>query len=177
MKDYQIVAPSWAANEKYEVIANMPAGADRSQAPAMLRTLLESRFHLQTHSETRSLPVYALVTTKGGAKLVAADGPLNRRGGDAWVDHGMGHLRALNSSAAVFADLLTKVSDRPVIDGTGLSGIFNFDLTYSPELSASLNDRPTLAAALAELGLKLEKRDTKIEVLVVDHSDKLPTGN
>jgi uncharacterized protein (TIGR03435 family) len=178
LKDYQIVAPPWTANDRYEVIANMPAGADRTQAPAMLRTFLEVRFHLQTHKETRALPVYALVTAKGGPKLAPADGAPNKLGGDAWVDSGLGHLRALKSTAAAFADILTKVSDRPVIDATGLTGVFNFDVTYSPGLSANLSDAgPTLASALAELGLKMEKRDAQIEVLVVDHADKAPTGN
>jgi uncharacterized protein (TIGR03435 family) len=83
LKDSQIVAPAWMANDKYEVIANRPAGADRTQTPAMLRTLLEARFHRQTHKETRALPVYALVTTRSGPKLSPADGPPNKRGGDA----------------------------------------------------------------------------------------------
>jgi len=178
VKDYQIVAPSWMASEKYEIIANMPPGADRTQAPAMLRTLLEARFHLQLHKEMRQIPVYALVAAKSGPKLTAAAGPPNKRGGDAWTDSGGGHLRALNSPAAAFADVLTKVSDRPVIDATGLTGIYDFDLTYAPGLSATLTDSgPTLAAALAEIGLKLEKRDTPMEVLVVDRADKVPTEN
>ena len=178
VKDYQIVAPSWAAAEKYEAVANMPPGADRSQAPAMLRTLLESRFHLQWHKETRQLPVYALVAVKNGPKLTAAAGPPNPRGGNAWTDDGVGHLRAKNSAIAAFADVLTKVSDRPVIDMTGLSGIFDFDLTYAPDLSATLSDSgPTLSAALLELGLRLEKREMPVEVLVIDRADKVPTEN
>jgi uncharacterized protein (TIGR03435 family) len=178
VKEYQIIAPSWMATEKYEIIANMPPGADRSQAPAMLQTLLAARFHLQLHKETRQIPVYALVAAKGGPKLTAAAGPPNKRPGDAWTESGAAHLRALNSPAAAFADLLTKVSDRPVIDATGLTGIYDFDLTYAPGLSATLTDAgPTLAAALAEIGLKLEKRDTPMEVLAVDHADKVPTEN
>jgi len=178
IKDYQIVAASWAATEKYEVVANMSPGADRRQAPAMLRTLLESRFHLELHRETRQLPVYALVAVKSGPKLTAATGPPNPRGGNVWTDGGVGHLRAKNSAIAAFADLLTKVSDRPVIDMTGLSGIFDFDLTYAPDLSATLSDSgPTLTAALAELGLRLERRETPVEVLVIDHADRVPTEN
>ncbi len=178
VKEYQIIGPSWMATEKYEIVANMPAGADRSQAPAMLRTLLGARFRLQLHKETRQIPVYALVAAKSGPKLAVAAGPPNKRPGDAWTESGAGHLRALNSPTAAFADLLTKVSDRPVIDATGLTGIYDFDLTYSPGLSATLADAgPTLAAALAEIGLKLEKRDTPMEVLVVVHADKIPTEN
>jgi uncharacterized protein (TIGR03435 family) len=65
-----------------------------------------------------------------------------------------------------------------VIDGTGLAGIYDFDLTYAPGLSATLADSgPSLEAALLELGLRLEKRDAQVEVLVVDRADKVPTGN
>jgi uncharacterized protein (TIGR03435 family) len=65
-----------------------------------------------------------------------------------------------------------------VIDGTGVAGIYDFDLTYEPDLSAPLTEsRPTLAAALAEIGLKLEKRDMLTEVLVVDRADKVPAEN
>ena len=178
VKDYQIVAPLWMAAEKYEIVANMPPGSDRSQAPAMLRTLLETRFQLQLHKEVRKLPVYALVAARSGPKLTAAAGPPNTRGGSAWSESGAAHVRALNSPVAAFADVLTKVSERPVIDGTGLAGIYDFDLTYAPGLSATLADSgPSLEAALLELGLRLEKRDAQVEVLVVDRADKVPTGN
>jgi uncharacterized protein (TIGR03435 family) len=177
-KDYQIVAPAWMAGDKFEVIANMPAGADRSQAPAMLRTLLEARFHLQAHMEKRELPVYALTTSKGGPKLTPAAGPPNKRGGDSWTDGGVGHLRALNSPEAAFADLLTKISARPVIDASGLTGIYDFDVVYAPELSDAPPDAgPSLTSALAAIGLRLEKRQEQLEVLVVDHADKVPAGN
>src|SRR5581483_5324506 len=58
VKDYQINAPNWMATEKYEVVANMPAGANASQAPEMLQTLLETRFHLKLHRETKRTAVY-----------------------------------------------------------------------------------------------------------------------
>jgi len=176
MKEYQIAAPAWMASEKYEIVANMPPGADRGKAPEMLRTLLETRFHLQLHKEMRRLPVYALIALRTGAKLTAAAAPPNARGSSGVRD---GRILAKNTSLSVFADLLAKVSDRPVVDETGLTGIYDFDLTYDPQLSAAPSDAalPTLTAALAELGLKLEKRDMQMEVLVVDRADKVPTGN
>lgn len=178
VKEYQIVAPGWMSSEKYEIVANMPPGSDRGQAPEMLRTLLETRFQLESHREMRKLPVYALVAAKGGPKLIAAAGPPNTRGGAAWGDSGSGRLRAKNSPLGTLADLLTKVADRPVIDGTGLAGIYDFDLTYNSELSPTAADSaPSLTAALAELGLKLEKRDVQMEILVVDRANKAPTEN
>ena len=177
LKDYQVAGPSWMASSKFEIVANMPAGSDRSQAPAMLQALLESRFHLQWHMEKRQLPVYALVVVKGGAKLSPAAGPPNKRGGNAWIDSGVGHLRASNSPVAALADLLTKVADRPVIDATGLSEIYDFDLTYAGLTDTPSEAAPSLTAALASIGLRLEKRDVPMDVLVVDRAETVPTGN
>jgi uncharacterized protein (TIGR03435 family) len=105
VKDYQISAPAWMAAEKYEIAAVMPAGATRSQAPEMLRTLLEERFHLKLHRETRKLAAYALVAAKGGPKLTPSAVPANGRGGSAFAGTNNGHLLAKASTLAAFADL------------------------------------------------------------------------
>jgi uncharacterized protein (TIGR03435 family) len=80
---------------------------------------------------------------------------------------------------AAFADVLSKAADRPVIDTTGLPGLYDIDLTYTPELSATAPDSgATLATALLEqLGLKLEKREMQVKVLVIEGADKVPTEN
>jgi uncharacterized protein (TIGR03435 family) len=178
VKDYQITAPAWMSSEEYEIVANMPAGSNRNQAPEMLKTLLDTRFHLQFHKETKKMAVYALVAAKSGPKLTAVEGSANPRGGNAWTDSGVGHLRAQKSPIAALADLLTKVGDRPVIDGTGLTGIYDFDLTYSSELSATSTEAtPSLTAALSALGLRLEKHDVQMEILVIERADKVPVEN
>jgi len=179
VKEHQISGPAWMATEKYEIVATMPPGANRSQVPEMLRALLAERFHLKLHRETRKMAVYALVAAKGGPKLTAAAGPANGRAGSGWTSSNGGRVLAKASSMAAFADLLSKAADRPVIDRTGLTGLYDFDLTYTPELSATAADAgPTLAAALLEqLGLKMERREMQVEVLVIDGADKLPTEN
>jgi uncharacterized protein (TIGR03435 family) len=178
VKEYQISGPAWMGTEKYEIAANMPAGANRSQVPEMLQTLLAERFHLKLHRETRKMAVYALVVGKGGLKLTAATAPASGRGAPGWVSSN-GRVAAKASSVAAFADLLSKAADRPVIDMTGLTGWYDFDLTYTPELSATAPDSgATLATALLEqLGLKLEKREVQVEVLVIEGADKVPTEN
>lgn len=177
VKDHQISGPSWIATEKYEIAAIMPAGATRSQAPEMLRTLLGQRFHLELHRETRKMAVYALVVAKAGPKLTAS--PPNTRG-FAGGSHD-GHVLAKASPVGAFADLLGKVTDRPVIDMTGIAGLYDFDLIYGAQLSATAPDSapaPALATALQDqLGLRLEKRDLDVEILVIDRADKVPTEN
>ena len=179
VKEYQISGPAWMATEKYEIAATMPAGANRSQVPEMLQTLLAERFHLKLHRETRKMAVYALVAAKGGPKLTAATAPANGRGGTGWVNSTGGRVGAKDSSVAAFADLLSKAAERPVIDMTGLTGLYDFDLTYTPELSATAAEPgATLETALLEqLGLRLEKREMQVEVLVIEGADKVPTEN
>ena len=172
VKEYQIAAAPWMSSEKYEIVANMPAGANRSRAPEMLQTLLATRFHLQLHREKKKMPVYAVVAAKDGPKLTAAT-VAGRGGGAVMSPNGRGHLLARGATMAAFADFLTTVSDRPVIDGTGLSGIFDFDMTFG-DVNSEL---PSLSVVLQEMGLKLEKRETEIEILVIDSADKLPVEN
>lgn len=171
VKEYQISAPAWMSSEKYEVIANMPAASDRSQAPEMLKSLLDTRFHLQLHTETRQLAVYALVVAKSGPRLAAG-------GSIVWTDSARGHLRAANSTLATFADKLTKLAGHPVVDETGIRGTYDFDLTFDSELNTSPGDAsPMMGAALAGVGLKLEKRTVPMNVLIVDRADKIPAEN
>jgi uncharacterized protein (TIGR03435 family) len=127
----------------------------------------------------RKMAVYALVAAKGGPKLTAAAGPASGRGGTGWTSSNAGRVLAKAASMAAFADLLSKAAGRPVIDMTRLTGLYDFDLTYTPELSATAADAgPTLATALLEqLGLKLEKREMQVEVLVIESADKVPTEN
>ena len=178
VKDHQISGPAWMATERYEIAATMSAGTNLSQVPEMLQTLLKERFHLKLHQETRKMAVYALVVAKGGPKLTAATAPANGRGGTGWVSSN-GRVGAKDSSVASFADLLSKAADRPVIDMTGLTGLYDFDVNYTPSLSATATDAgATLeTAVLEQLGLKLEKREMQVEVLVIESADKVPTAN
>jgi uncharacterized protein (TIGR03435 family) len=176
VKDYQISGPPWITVEKYEISAVMPAGSDRSQAPEMLRTLLDQRFHLQLRRETRKVAAYALVVAKGGPKLTAVAGPEGRNIAAGFPN---GRVRAKSATIATFADMLSKALDRPIVNETGLTGLYDFDLTYSPELSATTAESgPTLMDALqSQLGFKLEKREAQVEVLIVERAEKTPTQN
>lgn len=163
VKDYQIAAPGWMAEEKYQVDATLPAGATAAQAPEMLRTLLEERFHLKLHRESRKMPVYALVESKGGAKLT----PSQYKAGTTVANPG--RAVAVASTVAAFADALSKAEDRIVVDSTGIAGSFDFNLTYTPETLASLLNE--------QYGLRLEKREQPLEVLVIESADKVPSEN
>jgi uncharacterized protein (TIGR03435 family) len=175
VKPYQVIGPN--RDETFDVAATMPQGTQRVQAPEMLRTLLAERFHLKIHRETRELPVYALVVAKNGPKLKAAVENNNI----AWSipSEGPIPLHARSTSMAGFADQLTALTDRPVLDTTGLTGSYDIDISYSRGLSTTSDDSaPALADALRDqLGLGLEPRKMDIAVWVIDSADRVPAAN
>jgi uncharacterized protein (TIGR03435 family) len=70
VKSYQVSGPDWMKTTRFDIEAKLPDGAKKDQVPAMLRALLEDRFKLTIHRETREHPVYALIVGKDGSKLV-----------------------------------------------------------------------------------------------------------
>ena len=77
VKPYQITGPDWMSTTRFDIVAKMPEGSKKEDAPKMLQTLLEERFKLTTHRTSAEHPVLALVAGKGGPKLKAsADKPV-----------------------------------------------------------------------------------------------------
>jgi uncharacterized protein (TIGR03435 family) len=72
VKPYQINGPAWLASERFDIVAKMPEGASKDDAPEMLKALLEERFKLAAHRDTQEQPVLALVVGKDGPKLKEA---------------------------------------------------------------------------------------------------------
>jgi uncharacterized protein (TIGR03435 family) len=196
IKAYQIVGPSWLNTDRYDIIATIPKGAPMEQIPAMLQNLLEERFQMRVHRESKEESVYALVVGKNGPKLKKSE--------DTYVGSKLsfssrGHLEAKNLPA--LAALLSSFMDRPVIDVTGVQGNFDIKLEVSIEdlvglqkmgspinsdgevgmpsgNASSLDDHPTnVFAAIKELGLELESRKAPIEHIFIDKIEKVPTEN
>lgn len=74
VKEYQVTGPAWLATDHFDVVAKMPEGATKDDAPAMLQSLLADRFKLVTHRETQEHPILALVVGKGGPKMKESPG-------------------------------------------------------------------------------------------------------
>jgi uncharacterized protein (TIGR03435 family) len=168
--DAEILGPPWLESERFDIVAKAESGAPQ---PKMMEALLADRFKLAVHRETKELTVYALVVAKSGPKLKKADpgpgGTTSRRG----------HLTAQEVSMDRLARFLGGPNaklGRPVVDQTGLDGVYNFDLDWTPENSDDAH--PNIFIALQEqLGLKLEARKAPVAVLVVDHLEKAPSEN
>jgi uncharacterized protein (TIGR03435 family) len=178
--DYQISGPAWLMAEKYDITAKAAGPAPLIQLRQMLRTLLTDRFQLQLHRETKDLPVYALVTAKSGPKLHKAEPASNtgmRGENGAFVFHG--------TSMPQFAEDLSTLSqvDRPVLDRTGIPGVFDFNLKFgesNDEMKRVLvtGDGASIFTLRQEqFGLRLEARKSPVEMLVIDHVERVPTEN
>ncbi len=192
LKEYQLpgTAKLLESSERYDIEARAPGGDPPSdeQARQMMRALLAERFQLITHRETKEMPVYALVIAKDRHKLTesSASGPLVRFGRS-------GKDVQLTFTGARVDSLVRQLPrmpgvDRPVLDRTGLTGKYDFQLTVS-DVRLNLNPEPpsnpqstdleatSIFTALQEqLGLKLKPDKGQIEVLVVDRVEK-PSEN
>jgi len=188
LKSYQVLgAPSWADSknldcDRYDVSAKAEGDGpiNQKQAKAMLQTLLAERFRLRFHREMRDMPVYALVVAKGGPKLKEAppDGQGAFRVGGGFT---AAEMEATGATMAQLANQFSNINgvDRPVLDKTGLTGKYEFKLTWSAGLNAPRNDSEAPSAYTAlqdQLGLRLEPQRAPIEVLVVDNAEK-PSEN
>jgi uncharacterized protein (TIGR03435 family) len=160
----------------------------------MLQALLEERFKLKTHWETKEGDVYHLVVAKGGPKLggegsMALSADELKRFGDRPVpplyqkNDGQGFdFLAHGCSMSQLVETLTSQFGRPVSDETGLTGRYDFVLKYKGRWDQDRNPDdpdPTLPmdrALQQELGLKVEAARGSIRMLVIEHIEK-PSEN
>jgi uncharacterized protein (TIGR03435 family) len=167
--------PSWMDSAGFSIDAKTdPANPiPRGYGPIreMMRSLLEDRFKLAVHWETRQQPVYELVLARGGLKMKQADKP-----GDIRFDTGL--LASSGATAATLAMMLEGPLDRLVIDKTGIAGLYVFSLEWSPDdAPADLATGASLFTAIQEqLGLRLQSATGPVETLVIDHAEK-PSEN
>lgn len=193
--DRIIGLPNWIKDQRFDMQAKVdPADAPKlkdlnyHQRYAMLVPVLEDRFGLKFHHETRVLPVFDLVVAKGGAKLAEAKPGADGKTKDGGWSSGNGRMDATAATIDSLTAMLRQEVEHPVLDKTGLAGRYNFKLRWTPEdapaaagadgLSAgSDTSAPDLFTAVQEqLGLKLESRKAPMDVIVIDHIEK-PTEN
>ena len=177
-------------SDKYDV-TGQPEGQGMpniNQMRDMIRALLEDRFKLTTHRETRELSAYALVVASGGPKVTKND--TNPNGLPGLLFRGLGVLPVTNATMGDFAGVMQlAVLDRPVIDKTGLQGRYDFTLTWTPDetqfasfgvripTSTDPNAPPVLFTAIQEqLGLKFDSVRAPVEVMVIDRVER-PSEN
>ena len=179
--------PEFAA-DRFDIVARVPEGATRDQVPLMLRALLAERFHLALHRESKPMQIYALERGKDAPKM--KESPEGTTGAArcvrSFAEH-EGATLAAECTHMTSADIAQQVMalapgyfrDAPVVDLTGLNGIYDFKLEWITAIEAN-NGSPgpsMIKAVEAQLGLKMERRRQSMEVLVIDKIDRKPTEN
>jgi uncharacterized protein (TIGR03435 family) len=164
-------AQSWATpdGDVYEVNAKAEGVGTLTsdQARRMLQTLLADRFQLRIHRETKNLPAYELTVAKNGPKIKE-------------VPEGA-KTQANSATKGLLLAIISNYLDCPLVDKTGLTGEryqVDWDLAEPlEELRRGLKPAPSIFGVVQnQLGLKLEKKSSPTEVLVIDHTEK-PSGN
>jgi uncharacterized protein (TIGR03435 family) len=168
--------PSWMGSTRFDIQATTDADTDamlralsserdREVKRSMVQRLLEDRFAMKLHRETRTLPAYDLVVAKGGSKLEASksDGKSIGTGGT--------HFNAQGLTTELIAEQLSLIAGRVVVDKTGLDGTYDLKLKWTPDdAPATVDSSPSLFTAIEEqLGLQLKAAKEPVAVLVVDH--------
>jgi uncharacterized protein (TIGR03435 family) len=190
--------PDWLDSDRFDIIAkaatDRPTNVFRDEARVMLRSALTDRFGLELHRERREIPVYVLVLAARDGSL----GPNLRRSnpdecgkparpfpgaaatpestGDRPCGSGFaraGYLAARAMDVSLLTGRLGAWTDRVLVDRTGLSGTFDWDLQWTPDaltpdVTNSATAVPLVTALREQLGLRLEARREPSEVLVID---------
>lgn len=194
VRDFQISgAPGWIDAERYDIEGkgNGPEVSEadlikmtdeqrnqfQQQMLGKLRALLADRFQLKIHQETKELPVYALVISKSGLKIVKKADNFTPQSGLSLRRNAEGktELKGTDAPMGFLTEELSKQVGRRVIDKTELKGNFDFQMTFAPDLADS--DGPSIFTAVEQqLGLKLEPQRGPVELLVIDRVER-PSAN
>lgn len=216
VKDAQILgAPGWTDTEHYDIHAKRDEPSadpqrmlslpdEEALGRQMLQAMLADRFKLVVHHEVKQMPVYVLMVGKNGSKLHESEaaapeeniplGPQPPDGPQARHSirmNGRGSLSAVAQNLDMFADLLSRLAGRPVLNQTGLKGDYDFTLQWTPDEgrgqmpggppgeAAPPSDAsgPSIFTAVQEqLGLKLEPQKAPVDTIAIDRVER-PSEN
>jgi uncharacterized protein (TIGR03435 family) len=182
--DIQLAGPPWIRAKGeiiFDIVAKAPADTPREQLLFMLQTLLTERFQLVLHRGEKTASYLALVQSRKALKIEPADPNLS--GAVSNTFH-LGHIDSKGVYLPMLATVLSRFMRQPVLDMTGLSGRYVVKLDWTPDPVDPLKPGtepgtgPTIYTAVQEqLGLKLESRKGPLEVIVVDHAERVPISN
>lgn len=219
IRPQQISGPD-SLGTAYDISATIPAGVSQDKIPEMLQALFADRFQMKAHMEKKEFPVYALEVGKDGLKIkettldpsaaavpaatnVQATGDsngitLNGDDGSSFILTNT-HVEVRRMTMERFANLATRFMDRPIVDFTGLKGLYDLTLEIAPEDYTAMMVRAAvsqgirlppqalqamnsgsanpLKAGMEKVGFRLDARNAPLDFLVVDSISKAPTEN
>jgi uncharacterized protein (TIGR03435 family) len=169
--------PGWIDSERFDIVAKADAAEGdvvRDQWPVMIQALLEDRFKLVYHWETKDMPVLALVGKLPAAFQESKDGTPN-----AMVPGDRGKLTFQHWPMTGLVNLTSNILRTPVVDGTGIKGAYDFSVDPMQFAAAdnAAGPAPTYAdlfetALREQLGFRLEKRKAPLEIMVIDQASR-----
>jgi uncharacterized protein (TIGR03435 family) len=182
--------PGWIESDHYDIVAVTPGEVrpTHDEQMLMLRHLLTDRFKLTFHREEKVFSIYELEVAKNGPKLkVSTSPPDDPPALISTVYPQRIVMPARNVTMSDLARLMQRaILDRPVVDKTGLSARYDFDLEWAPDetqfggevpaASAEAQAAPLFSAIQQQLGLRLEATRGPVQALVVDKAER-PSAN
>jgi uncharacterized protein (TIGR03435 family) len=171
--------PDWLGSDRFEISARADKPTDDDAVlMAMLQDLLAERFKLVFHRETRTMRALVLEVARNGPKFEKAEagepGTNTSR-----LNTGLS-IDAHNTDMDLFAQVLAREMDLPVVNHTNLEGVFNFKLHWTPDTvrpaDGATEGASIFTAIQEQLGLKLRAEKAPVEILVIDHVEK-PSDN
>ncbi len=188
-RDALVGEPSWVQDAHYDMVAKAKAGSSKDELRIMMLHLLEERFHLQWHAETRVMNAYVLTQSKKGIKLLQTDTPPTDADATQCVLTGI-VSRKLSCRHITIAEMAQRMPlwspeyvQTLVLDRTGVEGVYQFELEFNPLSIVNNPDWAKIApislpdSLEAHLGLRLESQKAPVPVIVVDHLDRVPAEN
>jgi uncharacterized protein (TIGR03435 family) len=180
VRAFQITGgPGWLDAERYNVQTkpdvpfNPLSAQGEGRLREMVRSMLQDRFRLEVHQQKKDMSLYYLVLTQGVLKL--------KRTGDArdtttQMRDGKGHMWATKFDMELLARYLGGELGFPVIDQTGLTGVYDFELVWNPDENkpgADVDSSPSMVSAIRDqLGLELKRGRGQVETVVVDYAER-----
>jgi uncharacterized protein (TIGR03435 family) len=227
VKDFQVTGPGWLESERYDITAKVPPGTTKEQFNVMLQNLLIERFKIELHRDQKEVSIYTLTVGKNGSKLKEttlpasafeppAPGstlpppppprpgeppkmPTDRPGLRMMFNGSKMQLTAVGQTVAQIIDLLSRQVGRPIVDKTGLTGRYDFEMEFAPDAgqgvmrmapppppgagpggdgaAAASDALPRLVTAVQQLELKLDAGKGPVELIVIDKAEKTPVEN
>lgn len=218
LPDFRLIGgPNWIGSDRFDIIAKAegdPQPGPQGPPPVMfmmLRTLLKERFQLAVHNESRELAIYALVTARGDKKLGAQMNPATvdcaalrgARGNGppspppltftgrppCGIRIAPGNMAGGSVSMTQLTTVFSRLVSRTVVDRTGISGNFDVDLQWTPDVTPQgpgtglppgapplppidPNGPSIFTAVQEQLGLKLESTKGPVDVVVIDRAEQ-----
>lgn len=190
---YQVSGDTaWMDTDHFEILATFPASTTDSQRAQMMQAMLADRFALEVHRGSKEVSGYALVAGKNGTKLHPAESAERGLILGRSATSGQRTLHGNSAGMPALASILADVLGRPVEDKTGLAGVFDFAMEWTPDPLSEAPLRkgadqpappadgqtgPSIFTAIQEqLGLKLEAGKVAVGTIAIDHAEK-PTAN